>query len=135
MRRYLVLFAVALALSVVVFRLGSLPRAARVVPGLAAPDSVAVVITLTEHGVDPPRVMVAKGRRVVLTIVNHRRLASGVSLQGYQDVFSPGILAPGATWQGRFLADRPGDEFAWMVEGEPAGRFVVTGSHLVEGHR
>ncbi len=135
MRRYLVLFLIALGLGVMVARSGGRLPAMRPAPLSHAPDSIAVALTLTEHGVQPERVTVAKDHLVVLTIVNHRRLASGVSLQGYQDVFSPGILPPGASWQGRFLADRPGDEFAWMVEGEPAGRFVVTGSHLVEGHR
>ncbi|HUK62039.1 MAG TPA: hypothetical protein VLV15_01860 [Dongiaceae bacterium] len=136
MRRYLVLLGIAALLSLVVAHAGRTwaPRGPRV-PAGAAPDSVDVEITLTEAGVTPPLVVVPKNRRVVLTVTNHRRLAAGVTLQGYQDVLTPGTLAPGATWRGRFLADRPGDDFRWMVEGEPSGRFTVAGSHLVDGHR
>ena len=135
MRRYGILFVVAAVLSIVVFNLGGrLAVPPRLAPA-AQPDSVAVTLTLTDQGVEPPLVTVPKDQRVVLTIVNHRRLASGVSLQGYQDAFMAGILAPGATWHGSFVADRPGEDFAWIVEGEPTGRFIVQGSHLVEGHR
>jgi hypothetical protein len=136
MKRYLVLLGIAALLSLVVAHAGRTwaPRASRATAA-ASPDSVAVEIALTETGVAPALVAVPKDRRVILTVTNHRRLTTGVTLQGYQDVLQPGILAPGATWRGRFLADRPGDDFRWMVEGEPSGRFAVVGSHLVEGHR
>jgi hypothetical protein len=136
MKRYLVLLVLAALLSVLVYHAGRTwsPAAARV-PALAPRDSVAVEITLTDRGVQPPLTTVPRNCRVALTVHNRRRLASGVSLQGYQDVLTIGILAPGATWRGSFVADRPGEDFAWMVEGEPDGRFAVTGSHLVDGHR
>jgi hypothetical protein len=136
MKRYLVLLALAAVLSVVVYHAGRTwsPAAPRG-PSPARRDSVAVEITLTDHGVEPSRVAVPRDRRVTLTVHNRRRLAVGISLQGYQDALTIGTLTPGATWRGGFAADRPGEDFAWMVEGEPAGRFVVTGSHLVDGHR
>jgi hypothetical protein len=136
MKRYVVLLAIAALMSLLVVHAGRTwsPRGSRAATA-PAPDSLVVAIALTEAGVSPALVTVPKDRRVVLTVFNHRRLAAGISLQGYQDVVSPGILAPGATWHGSFLADRPGDDFRWMIEGEPAGRFVVVGSHLVEGHR
>ena len=136
MKRYVVLLSIAALMSLLVVHAGRTwsPRGPRA--GAApAPDSVVVGIALTEAGVSPALVTVPKDRRVVLTVFNHRRLAAGISLQGYQDVLTPGVLAPGATWRGSFLADRPGDDFRWMIEGEPAGRFVVVGSHLLEGHR
>jgi len=135
MKRYGILFIVAAVLSVVLYNAGGRRSGPTGPANLVEPDSVAVTLTLTDQGIEPPMVTVPKDHRVVLTIVNHRRLASGVSLQGYQHAFSAGILAPGATWHGSFIADRPGDDFAWMVEGEPAGRLAVRGSHLVEGHR
>jgi hypothetical protein len=136
MRRYVVLLAIAALLSLVAVHAGRTwsPRGPRIAAA-PTPDSIVVALTLTEAGVSPELVTVRKDHRVVLTVTNHRRQATGLSLQGYQDVLAPGILAPGATWRGSFLADRPGEDFRWMVEGEPAGRFVVVGSHLVEGHR
>ena len=41
----------------------------------------------------------------------------------------------GANYVHHVLADRPGDDFAWIVDGAAVGRLVVQGSHLVEGHR
>ncbi len=135
MKRYGILFVVAAVLSVTVYNLGGRIAVPSRPAEPAEPDSVAVTLTLTDQGLEPSMVTVAKDQRVALSIVNHRHLASGVSLQGYQHAFAAGIIAPGATWHGSFVADRPGEEFAWIVEGEPTGRFIVKGSHLVEGHR
>ena len=33
------------------------------------------------------------------------------------------------------IAERDWRNFAWTIDGRPAGRFAVQGSHLVEGHR
>jgi hypothetical protein len=54
---------------------------------------------------------------------------------GYQDRFGAAHVAPDSVWRCEFVADLPGEDFAWMVDGTPAGRFEVKGSHLVEGHR
>jgi hypothetical protein len=72
---------------------------------------------------------------VTLSIVNHGTRAVGIELSGYGDRVHVTGLAPGATWEGEFLADRPGDDFAWLLDGRPAGRLEIRGSHLVEGHR
>ena len=40
-----------------------------------------------------------------------------------------------ASARAEFTADRPGDDFAWIVNGIPAARLTVSGSHLIEGHR
>jgi hypothetical protein len=61
--------------------------------------------------------------------------AVGLALAGYEDRLAIPALSPGATWSGEFIADRPGEDFAWLLDGVPAGRLAVTGSHLVEGHR
>jgi hypothetical protein len=58
-----------------------------------------------------------------------------LALMGYEDRLGVAEVAPGATWRASFVADRPGDDFAWMLDGAPAGRLRVSGSHLVEGHR
>jgi len=59
----------------------------------------------------------------------------GLSLHGYQDRLMIGWIDSDSTWRGEFIADRPGDGFAWMLEGEPVGKLAVAGSHLVDGHR
>jgi hypothetical protein len=83
----------------------------------------------------PPFATVPKGTRVLLSVTNRRRLPVEVALPGYEDHLPSFRLRAGETWRGAFLADRPGEDFAWMIDGSPAGRFTVAGSHLVEGHR
>ncbi|MEP7029293.1 MAG: hypothetical protein ABI960_11920, partial [Candidatus Eisenbacteria bacterium] len=78
---------------------------------------------------------VPANHRVLLTLVNRGSHPVVVQLAGYEDRITPGPLAPDSAWSGSFLADRPGEAFAWLVDGEPRGRLAVTGSHLVEGHR
>ena len=135
MKRYGILFVVAAALSGILYSLAGQRVAPSRLVAQTEPDSVAVTLVLTDQGVEPSVMTVTKDHRVALSIINHRRLAAGVSLQGYQHAFAAGIIAPGTSWHGSFIADRPGEDFAWMVEGEPSGRFIVKGSHLVEGHR
>jgi len=72
---------------------------------------------------------------VQLSLVNTGARAIAPTLAGYEDRFAPGTIAPGATWSGTFVSDRPGEAFAWLIDGEPCGRLSVSGSHLVEGHR
>jgi hypothetical protein len=54
---------------------------------------------------------------------------------GYEDRLGAVRVAPDSLWRGEFVADRPGQDFAWVLDGAPAGRLEVAGSHLVEGHR
>ena len=136
MRRYLILFASAVVAGTILIgisrqvRLGS-PRTE------AAPSTVVDVgITITSgHRIEPEMISVPKDARVRLTVVNRDRLAASLTLMGYQDRFAAAYVKPDSSWQGEFVADRPGDDFAWMLEGAPVGRLRVTGSHLVEGHR
>jgi hypothetical protein len=96
---------------------------------------VELAITIGTDGIAPAVAAVPKGSRVRLTVENRGAGPSRLALAGYQDRLAPPPLAPGAVWTGEFLADRPGEDFAWLLDGEPAGRLSVTGSHLVEGHR
>ncbi len=137
MRRYLMLFAIAVAASLALLAMGH--RVRRAAPTLppAVPERVvdlALEITPDSH-VIPEVATVPRDSRVRLTIVNHYRLAISLTLMGYQDHFAAAYVAPDSTWRGEFVADRPGDAFAWVLEGAPVGRLNVSGSHLVEGHR
>jgi hypothetical protein len=136
MRRYLVLFGSALAFGLVLMLAARTLHAPPPVV-VRAPEipSVDLELVLTQTGISPVNSAVPKDHRVRLTIVNHRRDRVGLSLHGYQDRLMIGWIDPDSTWRGEFLADRPGEDFAWMLEGEPVGKLAVQGSHLVDGHR
>lgn len=103
--------------------------------GAAQVETTALVLVLGEAGLEPPAVVVPRGHRVTLEVRNDRSAPVTMDLQGYADRFRAGPIAPGGTWRGGFVADRPGEAFAWLVDGEVVGRLAVTGPHLVEGHR
>ena len=136
MRRYALLFV---ALTLIGLGLNAWFRRARLespAPARAAEAAIDVALTITpESRIEPTEIAVAKDTRVRLTVTNRHRLAVSLALMGYQDRFAVAYLQPDSVWRGEFLADRPGDDFAWMLEGAPVGRLRVTGSHLVEGHR
>lgn len=136
MKRYLMLFGSALVLGMammLVARTVHMPPPAP--PRIAEIPSVDLTLTLTKQGITPENASVPKDHRVRLTIINRRRDRVGLALHGYQDRLMIGWIDPDSTWRGEFLADRPGEGFAWMLEGEPVGKLAVTGSHLEEGHR
>jgi hypothetical protein len=96
--------------------------------------SLDITVTPDEHIV-PGVASVPKDHVVRLSVTNRHRRQITLTLMGYQDRFGVAYVQPDSTWRGEFLADRPGDGFAWMLEGAPVGTLNVTGSHLVEGHR
>lgn len=101
-----------------------------------APDpGVELTLTIEDGRISPATSAVPKDRRVLLAITNRGKRDVDLKLAGYEDRLSIGTVAAGDTWSGEFVADLPGAEFTWLVNGEPAGLFAVTGSHLVEGHR
>jgi hypothetical protein len=103
-------------------------------PGAEAPI-VPVSIEIKDGAIDPAIVSVPKDHRVRLTVINHDAKTAQVTLSGYEDRVEIPPLRPRDHWTGTFLADRPGGDFAWVLNGVPTGRFAVTGSHLEEGHR
>lgn len=135
MKRYLILLFIALAVAALLM---STRRSASVGRAPAAPVASAVeleVEILPRAHVAPEAAEVPKDHRVRLVVVNHAGRTASLSLAGYQDRVAVLGLKADSTWRGEFLADRPGDDFAWMLDGEPVARLRVTGSHLVEGHR
>ena len=136
MKRYLLLLGSAFALGLVLMLAARTIHApAPVVTRAPEIPSVDLELVLTKGGLSPANSSVPKDHRVRLTVVNRRRDRVGLSLHGYQDRLMIGWIDPDSTWRGEFLADRPGEDFAWMLEGEPAGKLSVLGSHLVDGHR
>jgi hypothetical protein len=136
MRRYVVLLVVLGALGWMVSALGR-PRAVAPPTPARAADRPAheLVLRVTDGVLDPPANAVPGDSRVRLRIENTGGGPVTIALAGYEDRLSLPTLAPGAVWNGEFVADRPGEDFAWLVNGQPAGRLAVTGSHLIEGHR
>jgi hypothetical protein len=132
---YLGLAAVVVVLAVGLTLLGR-PRHAQAPATAVAPAPVVVLELAVEGGrVAPAVTSVPKDARVRLRVSVRGARAVQISLAGYEDRLIIPELVPGSTWTGEFFADRPGDDFAWLIDGIPVGRLAVTGSHLIEGHR
>ena len=132
-------FWIVLAVLAGALVVGVLPRTLRSprtdVSGEPAPSAVELSFVWTGTALEPATSEVALGRRVRIVFQNHGAQVVSIALAGYEDRARCDNVAPGATAPMEFTADRPGEAFAWTVNGEPAGRLAVAGSHLVENHR
>jgi hypothetical protein len=132
--RWLALTVAAGALALALFA-----RAPRPVPGpvstVRPAPAESVLIEIVNGSVQPARTVVMKGMTVALTVKNRDGVVHGLSLSGYGDRWTSEPIRARGTAALRFRADLPGEDFAWLVDGQPAGVFVVAGSHLEEGHR
>jgi len=136
MKRYLVLLAVTLVAAGALSAVARRPRRPTPDAPEAAPVPVVALAVAIEDGRLVPEITSApKGHEVRLTVENREGRSVTLALAGYEDRLAIPPLAPGARWSGAFAADRPGEDFAWLLDGRPAGRFAVQGSHLIEGHR
>jgi len=136
MKRYALLFFIGVLAAIVLSLIPRLPhRATRpaVAPERAAPISMTVDVYPDRVTTMPSTIPV--GRKVALTVVNHTPKAVHLKLAGYEDVVDSNEIDPDSNWTLTFDADRPGEQFAWIVDGEPRGRLDILGSHLIEGHR
>ena len=137
MKRYLLLFMGAVVAGLILVALSRrfplAPAGDEQAPGGPVVE-IAITVTPDAH-IEPDAVSVPKDARVRLSVTNRHRLAVSLALMGYQDRFGAAYIPSDSTWRGEFVADRPGDDFAWVLEGAPVGRLRVTGSHLMEGHR
>jgi hypothetical protein len=137
MKRYLWLLVSALALAGLVLALdrfatsGPAPRE----PSTTLPTVVLEITVTPEGGIAPSDAAVPKDHRVRLTVRNASAAPAALALLGYEDRVHVAGVPPDSAWRGEFVADRPGDDFSWVLGGEPVGRLRVTGSHLVEEHR
>ncbi len=134
-RRYGLLAILLVAAALLLALASRMPqRRASDAPAPAAAPGTQLALAWRDGHLDPEHASVAKGDRVALTLVNHDATPLTLSLAGYDDRVRIDV-APGATWTGSFVADLPGDDFAWLQSGRPVGILRVTGSHLEEGHR
>jgi hypothetical protein len=135
-RRYLALFAAVIGAAGLLTVLSRLPRAAGTGGATAArTPAVSLGIEIRDARVLPATASVPKGGLVRLEVVNAEPRSVRFGLAGYEDLLPERVLAPGESWSAELRADRPGDDFAWLLDGVPSGRLAVSGSHLVEGHR
>jgi hypothetical protein len=134
MRRYVILFVVIMATSLGLLVVSRLPRQRAAAPVAVEAARPMTLDVFQERVVTTPEA-VTVGQRVELTVVNHATATMRIELAGYEDRVSVPGIEPDSSWKVTFVADRPGEQFAWIVNGEPRGRLDVTGSHLVEGHR
>jgi hypothetical protein len=129
---------VRLAIGLVVAGIGlgalaRLPRTPEAPPPAPPPERVQLVLAIRADGtVAPERMAAPKGSEVTLVAANEGASDRTLSLSGYEERVRV-TVAPGATKRVVFLADRPGGDFTWLVDGSPSGRFAVAGSHLEEG--
>lgn len=135
-RSYWILFAGTVLVGLALASFGQAPQRerSRVAERPEAPV-ISISLEIRDGSVAPPSIEVPKDWRVRLEVRNRGHAPARFGLAGYEDRLRPDKIAPGASWSAEFLADRPGEDFAWLIDGEPAGRLGVTGSHLVEGHR
>ncbi|HKQ19184.1 MAG TPA: cupredoxin domain-containing protein, partial [Candidatus Eisenbacteria bacterium] len=110
-------------------------QGARTAPRPTVTSAAALRIEIVSGAVRPERTEVPKGSTVVATVVNRDERPHSFSLAGYEDRSASISVAAGGNTVIRFLADRPGEDFAWIVDGHPAGRLSVLGSHLEEDRR
>jgi hypothetical protein len=137
-RRYLVLLVAALALGMALsflahsgwMRPGQTPASAT-----TAVARVPVSIHVRDGAITPGESVVPLGAKVALEVVNDGHEPIELTLAGYEGRLSPLHVAGVTAARAEFTADRPGEDFAWLVDGRPAGRLRVAGSHLIEGHR
>ena len=135
-RPYWILFAGTVLVGLALASFGRAPRReqARVAERPQAPVA-SISLEIRDGTVAPASITIPKDRRVRLEVRNRGSALARFGLAGYEDRLGPVTIAPGASWSAEFLADRPGEDFAWLIDEAPAGRLSVTGSHLVEGHR
>lgn len=106
------------------------PVAAKPVPPLDL-----ATLELSGGQVIPARTAGVLGHRLAITVRNGGHSPARLALSGYEHAFAPRVLAPGESRTDTLLLDLPGEDFAWMIDGLPAGQLLVAGSHLAEGHR
>jgi cupredoxin-like protein len=135
--RYAGLLAGVFVLALALAFLGRQPRAQVARPGGPEPASpiARVAFEIEDKAIVPQTITVRKGERVIFRVTNRTSRPAKLALLGYSDVFPETTIAPGETVEHEIHADRPGDDFAWLLNESPAGTFVVAGSHLVDGHR
>lgn len=136
MKRLLTLLAVVLVAGALTGMLsrGWRPAGPAPAPKVAQPE-YDLALTVTGRRVMPEAVAIPKHRLVHLSVTNRDTRPVTLSLAGYEDRLHTAPIPPDSTWRGTFLADRPGEGFAWQVNGMALGRLDITGSHLEEGHQ
>ena len=135
-RAYLTLSGIALVAAFTLSLLGRhAPHAAAPSPPAPDPPLTSIAIEVNADHVAPEFLAVPKEHQVRLRVTSRSAVTLSIRLAGYEDRVTVRDLGPGESREIEFLADRPGGDFTWLVNGRPIGRLAVTGSHLVGDHR
>lgn len=135
-RPWVALAALVLAGALALGVLGRLPRRAPAPAAAPAPPPLdRATLELRDGQALPGRSEGVLGHRLAITVVNRGAAPARLALSGYEHAFAPRVLVPGESRTDTLLLDLPGEDFAWMLDGRPAARLRVAGSHLAEGHR
>ena len=105
------------------------------VPATAPAPAESLRLEIAGGAVLPERTAVAKGTAITLAVRNRDDVPRRLSLAGYEDRLPSDAIPAREARVLRFTADRPGEDFVWLVDGAPSGVFTVAGPHLEEGHR
>ena len=132
--RLLIAAAFLAGAGLVVARRAPRPAAVEEAPAPPAP-LVGLAIRVEDGAILPARTEVALGTRLVLTRLNAAHETHVIGLSGHEQALPPCTLQVGESRTDTLLLTLPGDDFAWLLDGQPSSRLSVTGSHLVEGHR
>ena len=135
-RAWIILGALVVAGAVALAVAARLPQ--RTAVSVAAPPPPPLdlaTLELSGGKVTPARTAGVLGHRLAITVRNAGGAPARLALSGYEHAFAPRVLSPGESRTDTLLLDLPGEDFAWMLDGVPAGQLLVAGSHLAEGHR
>lgn len=132
--RLLIAAALLAGAGLVVARRAPRPAPVEDAPAATAP-LVGLAIRVEGGAILPAHREVALGTRLVLTRINAAPESHVIGLSGYERALPPCTLQAGESRMDTLLLTLPGDDFAWLLDGQPSARLSVTGSHLVEGHR
>jgi len=129
------LLATVVVAAIVLALVARLPhRSPDAAPAPPARPESQLALVWNGDAIDPEVTVVPKDHLARLTVTNTSHDTLDLDLAGYDDRVHARI-APGARWRVSFVADRPGEAFAWRAGTRVVGRLAVTGSHLEEGHR
>ena len=135
-RSWLLLIAAALLVGAGLVIARRVPHAVPTEVPVSSPAPLVGLAIRVESGtILPAGAELALGSRLVLTRINAAFEPHVIALSGYEHALPACTLQVGESRADTLLLTLPGDDFAWLLDGQPVARLSVTGSHLVEGHR
>ena len=83
----------------------------------------------------PDLLSAPRSARAEIRICNRDSMPHSLRLLGYEDVLAEMNVPAGDSLVRSLILDRPADDLAMELDGKPAARVAVMGSHLLGDHR